>query len=275
MPPRKKAKQNETPRNRVMSGPLATIQTQIKGAEADLRSYRPESVDWNKRALATAETLVPWLIESVPALKDYVQDVLNAPTMLRSMWKTIRKHVDLPNEQMEAFDRQLTLDDVLRESVTGEVVSNIVTKYLLEHFPQNALKSNGRSDYPDVYNSTLDYSALPAFKKKKKASEEDEFGAALKGAAKRPVRVPDGLEIKTCRDRVAVDCHHPHAGLHLVLLFTEVTRIFTVNDIRVAFLKRGDYHESERNTTATTVKYSFNGDRFVSLLNQAASTPKS
>ncbi len=179
-----------------MSGPLATIKTQIKDAEADLGSYRPESVDWNERAVATAETLVPWLVEAVPALKNYVQDVLNAPAMLRSMWKTIRDHVELPKEQIEAFDRQLTLDDVLRESVTGEVVSNIVTKYLLEHFPKKALKSNGRSDYPDVYNSTLDYSALPAFKKKKKASEEDEFGAALKGAAKRPVRVPDGLEIK-------------------------------------------------------------------------------
>jgi hypothetical protein len=58
-----------------------------------------------------------------------------------------------------------------------------------------------------------------------------------------------------------------------VLLFTEVSRIFTVNDIRVAFLKRGDYHESELNTTATTVKYSFNGDRFVSLLSQPPNAP--
>ena len=95
---------------------------------------------------------------------------------------------------------------------------------------------------------------------------EDEYGAAVKGRQKRPVRVPDGLEIKTCRERIAVDCHHPHAGLHLVLLFTEAARLFAVEDVRIAFLRAGDYRESERNTTATTVKYSFNGDYFVSLL---------
>lgn len=88
----------------------------------------------------------------------------------------------------------------------------------------------------------------------------------MKGKQKRPVRVPDGLEIKTCRDRLAVDCHHPHAGLHLVLVFAEAARIFAVKDVCVAFLRSSAYRESERNTTATTVKYSFNGDRFVSLL---------
>jgi hypothetical protein len=107
---------------------------------------------------------------------------------------------------------------------------------------------------------------LPTFKRKRSTTTADEYGAALKGKEKRPVRVPDGLEIKTCRERIAVDCHHPHAGLHLVLVFTEVSRLFTVNDIRVAFLRAADYRESERNTTATTVKYSFGGDRFVSLL---------
>lgn len=155
---------------------------------------------------------------------------------------------------------------MLRASVTGEVVSNVVAKYLMDHYPNSALKSNGRSDYPDLYLAMLDYSALPQFTRKKKVTAEDEYGAALKGKEKRPVRVPDGLEIKTCRTRIAVDCHHPHAGLHLVLLFTEVERMFTVNDVRIAFLKSSDYRESERNTTATTVKYSFGGERFVSLL---------
>ena len=245
---------------------LGTIKSQIKAAEADLRTYRPESMDWNKRAETTAEKLVPWLIEVTPGMKSYVQDVLNAPGMLRSMWVTIRQHTDLPREQLEAFDRQLALDDVLRESVTGEIISNVVTKYLLEHHPASALKSNGRSDYPDLFMTTLDYSGLPQFVKKKKVTAEDQYGAAVKGKQKRPVRVPDGLEVKTCRKRIAVDCHHPHAGLHLVLLFTETARMFTVNDVRVAFLRQADYREPKRNTTATTFKYSFNGDRFVSIL---------
>jgi hypothetical protein len=192
--------------------------------------------------------------------------VLNAPALLRTLWVDIRKEAKLPREQLEAFDRQLTLDDILRTSVTGEVISTVVTKYLLDHFPDSGLKSNGRSDYPDVYLADRDYSQLPAFARKKRTAPDDEYGAAVKGAQKRPVRVPDGLEIKTCRNRIAVDCHHPHAGLHLVLLFTEAARMFDVTDLRVAFLKASDYREAARNTTATTVKYSFNGDRFVSLL---------
>ena len=245
---------------------LATITSQIEKAEEDLRSCRPTTIDWNERALATAKILTPWLIEVAADMKGYVQDVLNAPVLLRAMWTKIKGHIDLPKEQIQAFDRQLDLDGVLRESVTGEVISNVVTRYLLEHHPTKGLKSNGRSDYPDIYRSTVDYTLLPRFARKKKTSPEDEYGAAVKGKQLRPVRVPDGLEIKTCRERIAVDCHHPHAGLHLVLLFAESSRMFTVSDVRLAFLRPADYRESERNTTATTVKYSFNGDRFVSVL---------
>lgn len=49
----------------------------------------------------------------------------------------------------------------------------------------------------------------------------------------------------------------------------EITRNFTVTDVRGAFLCTKDDRESKRNTTATTVKYSFNGDRFVSLFKTA------
>ncbi|WP_149113753.1 hypothetical protein [Limnoglobus roseus] len=253
---------------------LSGIVAQIKSAKRDLDKYQPHEVDWNQHAVAAAEELVPWLSTVVHGMKDYVQDVLNAPALLRSLWGTIRKHVDLPTEQIEAFDRQLTLDDVLRESVTGEVISNVVTKYLIEHHPTASLKSNGRSDYPDLFLSDRDYTLLPVFKRIKKiplkeGKAEEQYGASIKGSHKRPVRIPDGLEIKTCRDRIAVDCHHPHAGLHLILLFSHSKRIFNVSDVRIGFLRHEDYRESNRNTTATTVKYSFNGDRFLSLLSSS------
>lgn len=254
------------PRKKETMNVLTVIKAQIKESVADLHNYRPESVDWSARAISVAENLIPWLLNVIPGMKTYVQDVLNAPALLRSLWKTIRGRVNLPREQIEAFDRQLALDDVLRASITGEVVSNVVTKYLMDHYPDSALKSNGRSDYPDLYLATLDYSTLPQFTRKKKVTAGDEYGAALKGKQQRPVRVPDGLEIKTCRARIAVDCRHPHAGLHLLLLFTEVEKMFTVNDVRIAFLKSADYRESKRNTTATTVKYSFGGERFISLI---------
>lgn len=242
---------------------LKIIYQQIEDAREDLEQHRPYEIDWPSRAGDTAKRLIPWLISEAHDLTLYVDGVLNAPLRLRTMWADIRSRVDLPSEQIEEFDNQLFLDDVLRDSVTGEVVSKVVTKYLTDHEPD--LKSNGRSDYPDLYLGTKDYSGLCPFLRKRNEGDIV-FGAALKGIEKRPVRVPDGLEIKTCRNQIRVDCHHPHAGLHLVLVFAETNRIFNVKDLSVGFLRSSDYHESCRNTTATTVKYSFNGDRFVSLL---------
>ena len=171
---------------------LDFIDEQIEEARADLLHYRPHEMDWPTRAKVTARTLIPWLTSAAPGLKSYVEDVLNAPVRLRRMWSDIRAEVDLPREQIEAFDRQLSLDDVLRESVTGEVVSKVVTKHLTEQYPD--LKSNGRSDYPDLYLGSLDYSGLALFKRKR-GEEDVDYGAALKSAGKRPVRVPDGLAL--------------------------------------------------------------------------------
>ena len=241
---------------------LDAIQAQIELARADLQEYKPREMDWRDRVAATAETLIPWMTSVSSDLKTYVEDVLNSPIQLRRMWSTIRDQLELPREQIEAFDHQLSKDDVLRESVTGEVISKVVTRFLIEK--NLDLKSNGRSDYPDLYLLSADYSGLAVFKRKNDKGEID-FGAALKGKEKRPVRVPDGLEIKTCKNRIRVDCHHPHVGLHFVLVFKETARFFAVTDLAVAFLRPDDYYESRRNTAATTVKYSFNGDQFVSL----------
>jgi hypothetical protein len=243
--------------------PLDAILTQIDQAATDLQSYRPESLDWVERAKFAATSLVPWLESQAKPLKVYVEDVLNAPLKLRRVWADIRPQLGLSKKAIKEFDRLLTLDDVLREAVTGEIVSKVVTKHLLDQRPD--LGGNGRSDYPDVYLTGVDYAGLPVFRRRR-ANPDDEYGAALKGEHRRPVRVPDGLEIKTCRDSIRVDCHHPHAGLHLALVFSEAERWFTVDDVCVAFLRSSDYREAGRNTTATTVKYSFGSSRFISLL---------
>ena len=243
---------------------LQTIRAQIAAASGHLDSYRPDKAGWAARAEAVASQLVPWLIQVAPSLQAYVANVLNAPLTLRAMWDSFKPQMALAPEQIEAFDRQLALDDVLRESVTGEVVSKVVSRFLIENHPAKALCENGPSDYPDLFLATQDYSILPHFKRKKAAA--DEYGAATKGPRRRPVRVPDGLEIKTARERIAVDCHFNHAGLHLALVFSESHRFFSVIDVQAAFLQATDYREAERNTATTTVKFSFNGDRFVSLL---------
>lgn len=238
------------------------IRQQIRESAPELSGYPPREMKWADRSRVVADKLVPWLEDIAPNLKTYVEDVLNAPMNLRQLWEQVCKESKLSPQMRAEFDHQLKLDDVLRESVTGEAVSKAVTMFLTN---QNIdFQSNGRSDYPDLFLRSTDYSGLAKFRRK--PGEVQEFGAALKGSDRRPVRVPDGLEIKTCRDQIRVDCHHPHAGLHLVVVFSEDARRFDVTDVSLAFLKASDYREAARNTTATTVKYSFNGDRFVSLL---------
>ncbi len=237
------------------------VKQQINAATLDLHEYQPAKGEWKKRALTTAKTLVPWLEQHAKQLKEYVEGVLNAPVKLRQLWKLMKPHVSLPRKKTDEFDSYLTLDGLLRESITGEVVSKVITQFLLDQ--HGSLGCNGRSDYPDIFLKPLDYKFLPHFTRK----GGNEFGASLKGG--RPVRVPDGLEIKTCRKRVSVDCHFPHAGLHLVLVFSEAERIFTVSDILIAFLKAADYRRSNESTEATTRKFSFNGDRFISLLHHS------
>lgn len=241
---------------------LAFIEQQISDAESELANYRPNEMNWSERARASATKLIPMLENIASGMNDYVEGVLNAPLNLRKLWKQARAQSKLSEQVKREFDRQLELDDVLRESMTGETISKVVTFYLTNQSPD--FQSNGRSDYPDLYLRSADYSRLSMFRRHH--GEDEEFGAALNGSDRRPVRVPDGLEIKTCRDQIRVDCHHPHAGRHLVVLFSEKSRHFTVTDICVAFLKSSDYREAARNTTATTVKYSFNRDRFISLL---------
>lgn len=243
---------------------LDAIRSQIEEASADLDLIAPSDMGWRRRAEATALTIVPWLQTHSIAIKAYVEGVLNAPTQLRRLWADIRPFVSLPRERIVEFDHQLALDDVLRDSVTGELISKVVTAYLLQH--NQRLANNGRSDYPDIYISDIDYTGLSDFRR----STDDktvEYGASIKNG--RPVRVPDGMEIKTCKSTIRVDCHFPHVGLHFCLVYVEKDRVFSVTDLRIAFLRTADYHISGRNTGTTTVKASFNGNRFISLLSEA------
>ena len=240
---------------------IARIHDQIRDVAPELKTYPPASVDWLTHALAAADILIPWLVGTAPELKTHVEQVLNSPHRLRSQWNALRKDTSLPPEQIKAFDGELSYAKILLEFVSGEAVSTIVTAHLLAAFPGSGLKSNGKSDYPDLFLAANEYVNLPKFTR-----NTTEYGAALKGSPPRPVRIPDGMEVKTCRDVIAVDCHHPHAGLHLIVLFDESTGEFRARDVCVAFLGRKDYRESGRNTTATTVKYSFKGEKFISLL---------
>ena len=241
---------------------LRHVLDQISEADAELRAYPPAGVDWPERASATARVLVPWLAATAQELKAYMDRVLNAPSHFRVVCGRIKETGRLDPSLAASFDTIVSDVGLLLRYVTGEVASTIVMTHLEAAFTNSDLRPNGKSDYPDLWLRTNDYSALPAFTRRAGA-----YGAALKGRPSRPVRVPDGLEVKTCRDSIKVDCHHNHAGLHVAIVLATHSGTSVVSDVAVAFLKGTDYRRSERNTTATTEKFSFNGDRFVSLLN--------
>ena len=125
---------------------------------------------------------------------------------------------------------------------------------------------NSKSDYPDLYLVDRDYSGLPA----RRRAGEGAIGAAVRGPQRKPVRVPDGLEIKTSRNGATIDCHFPHPGLHLMLSFHTTAGAVRVDDVLVAYLKAADYRVARRSTEATTVKASFTRASFISLIQQGS-----
>ena len=123
---------------------LDRIKQQIRAAESELRSYPPGTVDWVARSYATADHLIPWLEGVASSLRNNVEQVLNAPQRLRSMWEDIRGHINLPKQRIDAFEAQLATVKILLDHVSGELVSAIVTAYLLAEYPTSALKRQKR-----------------------------------------------------------------------------------------------------------------------------------
>jgi hypothetical protein len=243
--------------------PLQFILGQIKSAKLELNRYPPSGCDWFSRSKETTNLLIPWLIKIAPDLKTYVEELMNSSRNARNKWALIVKRYGnlIPSQLVRQLTEQLQYELILFEYIGGNLISKIIEKYLIKNFKNGVLASNGNSDYPDLFLKSKDYTDLPKFGRK----NVETFGAALKGK-NRPVRVPDGLEIKTCRDRIAVDCHYAHTGLHLVLLFHETECEIIVDDILVAFMHNAYYRITKPKTGATTLKASFNGANFVSLL---------
>ena len=218
---------------------LAHVLKQVKLARNELSNYPPAQVNWFDRANQTCKLLVPWLVGISADLRDYVNHAMNSP---RDARHAINKLIDLVSQHHDFADDSsffeltrsiqsaLACETNLLSEVGGTVVSKLVERFLIERSKDRLLESNGASDYPDLFLRANDYSDLPSFTRAKGQI----YGAAVKGKAKRPVRIPDGLEIKTCRNTFAVDCHHAHAGLHLVLLFEKKSAEFRTIDIQVS-----------------------------------------
>lgn len=210
---------------------------------------------WPERVRETAETYVPRVVESARDLMRHVESSLNSPAVVRAIWGRVKEWVD-DAQLIAEMDDALVGEQRLLSVVTGETVSKLIADFLCGRYRE--LAQNNRSTYPDLYPRTADYSLLP---RRRRGLAE---GPALRGGS--PTSVPDGIEIKSNRGpRIRVDCHHDHQGLHLALTFERDKDHWTVHDVYLAYLSKADYTRAERNTTATTDKFSFSHAPFISV----------
>lgn len=179
---------------------LSHVLRQIELASAELSQYPPNSVDWNFRCRAVAERLVPWLEGEAASLTQFLTKVMNSPADVRRAARTIlavlESHPKLKSNpttesEIELLKQALDHETLLLSGTGGTVVSKLIERFLIERSIEWTLESNGASDYPDLFLRSDDYSQLPDFRRGK----DQVYGASLKGKSKRPVRVPDGLEI--------------------------------------------------------------------------------
>mgnify|MGYP000431891235 CR=1 FL=1 len=240
--------------------PLSHVLAQLESARPELDKYPPSGFGWYSRAISAAKSLVPWLATEAQGLRLYVEEVLNSPALLRTAWAAIKSQIDAPAE-IARIHELFAMEGVLLEFVAGDTVSIVVTGHLLSRFPGQNLAGNSKSDYPDIFLKSNDYSQLPV-----RSKRESVIGAAVRGKEKKPVRIPDGLEIKTSRNGASIDCHYPHVGLHLMVCFQTTGERVVVDDVLVAFLQNADYRITQPKTKATTLKASFSRAPFVSLL---------
>lgn len=241
------------------------MRARIAATKAELDSDTPAGLGRYDRAVAATNALVHWLDKEAPGLREYVEEVLNSPALLREAWASLKPEIDAPGE-VARIDELLTREGILLAFVAGDTVSTVVTGHLLSRYPGGSLAGNSKSDYPDIFVKTNDYSKLPI-----RTRDDKEIGAAIRGKEKKPVRVPDGLEIKTSRDNANIDCHYPHVGLHLMLSFLTTGKSVAVDDVLVAFLRHDDYRITVPKSKTTTLKASFSRAPFVSLLPPAIS----
>lgn len=231
------------------------ILRQIERAQGELVNLDPQR-NWIERVRQTAETFIPHIVGCAERLLHYVESSLNSPTLVRAIWERIRQELD-DKQLMAEMDAALEREKQLLAVITGDTVSKLIADFLCAQYPD--LAQNNRSTYPDLYFSTVDYTMLP------RRTRGRAVGPALRGG--RPTSVPDGVEIKSNRGaRIRVDSHHDHQGLHLALTFDRNRDRWMVHNLYLAYLAKADYKRAERNTTATTDKFSFGHAPFISVM---------
>lgn len=251
-------------------------QLNSKPAQRELKKLGPREIDWSDSTKYSTDVFVPSLIAVAPILKSHLNALFRGPLELETLLaKTLKEISDRGDKSSEKIIRKFAkkaggLIGVSKELVSRFLVAQTITKVIEDFIPNSDVFKgqvvvNGSSLYPDIYlNDSSDlYSKLPVQKRGGRAID----GPCRNGKGQ-PSKAPNGLEIKTKRGTsIRVDCHAPNPGLHLVINWdTDDDGFIEIEDISLAYIRLSDYTECARNAKATTVKYSFNADPFISLL---------
>lgn len=227
-----------------------------------------ERAGWVERTRATIEEFLPIACPLAEHIAQKVPERLNSPFYLEDMLEAKRAELKNLNVEDEWINRLMNY-----ASISRELAQNLQSQQVSAEIQNSVLKfeklgqrmyNNGNSIYPDFLYKDRDYSFLP-FQNRRKAVH----GPCLQGKANpRPSNVPDGIELKTNKSqRMRIDAHAPHIGLHLGFTWDfEGDGRVNINGAWLAFITESDHTESARNSTTTTVKYSFGQDKFISLL---------
>lgn len=227
--------------------------------------------DWPSRVNDTLNLLIPRLPAIAVHLKREVPLRLNSAARVLKLVRDGKSILDVPHGnnirsskvgswladlETAATNAASLVNNIDSQHVSAEVQRQILSAGCLGDIAQR----NGGSLYPDLYITGRDYSMLPPQSGKKKID-----GPCLR--KHNPSNVPDGCELKCNQgERVKVDAHAPHAGIHLGVTWDLQNDVLQVNGFWVAYVRIADCRESGRNVVATTVKFSFGHDLFISAL---------
>lgn len=239
-------------------------------AQQELRNMGPSGANWVDRTEETLNRLIPRLVplalhftREIPKRLNSAAEVLLLAGQAEKHFKAMAGGREPLNPEAAKWLHALTAAAETSKSLIGNIdsqhVSAEVQRQVIAQLG-DILRPNGGSLYPDLLLKDRRYDMLPPQSRKKQIE-----GPCLRGA--NPSNVPDGCEIKTNQgERIKVDAHGAHAGLHLAVTWEFSDGGVLINGVWAAYVRIADHRESGRNVAVTTVKYSFGHDLFVSLL---------
>lgn len=243
----------------------------------ELSNYGPSGFDWNDRVREAASIFLPLLVNLAPVLASQSVAPFNFATELNDYLRgneterVLSSILDRSPQSKEAAVHWIEQCRQLAQgasravaNVESQQISAEVRRFLLSDDELGSIAvDNGNSIYPDLLLADFDYSFLSF-----QSRSNPIHGPCLRNRRKpRPSNVPDGCEIKTNQsDKLKVDAHGAHPGLHLGITWGFDGPRVTVYDVWVAYIRESDYTISNGRVDVTTKKRSFGHAPFISLL---------